>query len=180
MKLDSLATLYVEELRDLYNAESQILKALPKMAKAASSPDLRKGFQDHLQQTQGQVERLDQIFADLGVSSKGKTCEAMEGLLKEGAELLEAKAEPSVLDAALIAAAQRVEHYEIAGYGCVRTYAKLLGHSEATELLQQTLDEEKRTDEKLTELAVGSINSEAAEPEGNQAKKPSAQKRAKA
>jgi ferritin-like metal-binding protein YciE len=179
MKLDSLETLYVEELRDLYNAEQQILKALPKMAKAASS-HIQKGFQEHLQQTKGQVDRLDQIFADLGKSPKGKKCEAMEGLLKEGAELLEADAQPSVLDAALIAAAQRVEHYEIAGYGCVRTYAKLLGHSEATELLQQTLDEEKRTDEKLTELAVGSINTEAAESEGNQEKKPSAQKRARA
>lgn len=180
MKLDSLETLYVEELRDLYNAEQQILKALPKMAKAAASPNLQKGFQDHLQQTKDQVERLDQIFAGLGKSPKGKKCVAMEGLLKEGAELLEADAQPSVLDAALIAAAQRVEHYEMAGYGCVRTYAKLLGHSEATKLLQQTLDEEKRTDAKLTELAVGSINAEAAEPEGNQEKNPSAQKKARA
>lgn len=180
MKLDSLETLYVEELRDLYNAEQQILKALPKMAKAASSPNLRKGFQEHLQQTKDQVDRLDQIFADLGKSPKGKQCEAMEGLLKEAAELLEANAQPSVLDAALIAAAQRVEHYEIAGYGCVRTYAKLLGHSEATKLLQETLDEEKSTDEKLTELAVGSINTEAVEPEANPGKKPSAQKRARA
>jgi ferritin-like metal-binding protein YciE len=179
MKLDSLEELYVEELRDLYNAEHQILKALPKMAKAASSPDLEKGFQEHLQQTKGQVDRLDQIFADLGKSTKGKKCEAMEGLLKEGAELLEVDAEPSVLDAALIAAAQSVEHYEIAGYGCVRTYAKLLGHSEATKLLQQTLDEERRTDEKLTELAVGSINTEAVEPEGNQAKKSPAHKAAR-
>jgi ferritin-like metal-binding protein YciE len=158
MKLDSLETLFVEELRDLYNAEQQILKALPKMAKAASSPSLKKGFREHLEQTNSQVDRLDQIFADLGKSPKGKKCKAMEGLLKEGAELLEADAEPSVLNAALIAAAQRVEHYEIAGYGCVRTYAKLLEHSEATNLLQQTLDEEKQTDEKLTELAVGSIN----------------------
>ena len=170
MKLDSLETLYVEELRDLYNAEQQILKALPKMAKAASSSNLQKGFQEHLQQTKGQVQRLDQIFADLGRSPKGKKCEAMEGLLKEGAELLDAEAEPSVLDAALIAAAQRVEHYEIAGYGCVRTYAKLLGHGEATTLLQQTLDEEKSTDEKLTKLAVGSINTEAVEPENGSSK----------
>src|SRR6188508_1055270 len=145
MKLDSLETLLIEELRDLYNAERQILKALPKMAKAASSSNLQNGFQEHLRQTQTQVERLDKIFADLGKPSKGKKCEAMEGLLKEGAELLEADAEPAVLDAALIAAAQRVEHYEIAGYGCARTYAKLLGHSEATKLLQETLDEEKRT-----------------------------------
>jgi len=179
MKLDSLETLYVKELRDLYNAEHQILKALPKMAKAASSPNLQKGFQEHLQQTQGQVERLDQIFTELGKSPKGKKCEAMEGLLKEGAELLEADAEPSVLDAALIAAAQRVEHYEIAGYGCVRTYAKLLGHGEATQLLQQTLDEEKRTDEKLTELAMGSINTEAIEPETAPETKPKVQKTAR-
>ena len=178
MKLDSLETFYVEELRDLYNAEHQILKALPKMAKAASSPNLEKGFQEHLQQTKGQVDRLDQIFTALGKSSKGKKCKAMEGLLKEGAELLKADAEASVLDAALIAAAQRVEHYEMAGYGCVRTYAKLLGHNEATKLLQQTLDEEKRTDEKLTELAVGSINTEAIEPEANREKKPSARKTA--
>jgi len=179
MKLDSLEELYVEELRDLYNAEHQILKALPKMAKAASSPNLEKGFQEHLQQTKGHVERLDQIFGDLAKPPKGKKCEAMEGLLKEGAELLEADAQPSVLDAALIAAAQRVEHYEIAGYGCVRTYAKLLGHSEATKLLQQTLDEEKRTDEKLTELAVGSINTEAVESQGHQEKKSSAHKTAR-
>ena len=180
MKLDSLETLLIEELRDLYNAERQILKALPKMAKAASSPGLQKGFQEHLQQTQTQVERLDKIFTDLGESPKGKKCEAMEGLLKEGAELLEADAEPSVLDAALIAAAQRVEHYEIAGYGCARTYAKLLGHAEATQLLQQTLDEEKRTDVKLTELAVGSINTEAVDPEASSERKPSAQRRARA
>jgi len=180
MKLDSLETLLIEELRDLYNAERQILKALPKMARAASSPNLQKGFQEHLQQTQTQVERLDKIFTDLGASPKGKKCEAMEGLLKEGAELLEADAEPSVLDAALIAAAQRVEHYEIAGYGCARTYAKLLGHGEATKLLQQTLDEEKSTDVKLTELAVGSINTEAVDPEASQERKPSVQRRARA
>ena len=180
MKLDSLETLYVEELRDLYNAEQQILKALPKMAKAASSSNLQKGFQDHLQQTKAHVDRLDQIFADLGKSPKGKKCEAMEGLLKEGAELLDAEAEPSVLDAALIAAAQRVEHYEIAGYGCVRTYAELLGHGEATTLLQQSLDEEKSTDVKLTKLAVGSINTEAVEPENGSEKKSSTQKRARA
>jgi len=180
VKLDSLETLYVEELRDLYNAEQQILKALPKMAKAASSSNLQKGFQEHLQQTKEQVNSLDQIFADLGKSPKGKKCEAMEGLLKEGAELLDAQAEPSVLDAALIAAAQRVEHYEIAGYGCVRTYAKLLGHGEATTLLQQTLDEEKSTDEKLTKLAVGSINTEAVDPEEAPEKKSPTQKRARA
>jgi ferritin-like metal-binding protein YciE len=161
MKLDSLETLLLEEMRHLYNAERQILKALPKMANAASSPNLEKGFREHRQQTQAQVERLDRIFSDLRKSPKGKKCEAVEGLLKEGAELLEADAEPSVLDAALIAAAQRVEHNEIAGYGCARTYAKLLGHAEAAKLFQQTLNVEKRTDEKLTELAVGSINTEA-------------------
>ena len=171
MKLDSLETLYIEELRDLYNAEHQILKALPKMAKAASSPYLGKSFEEHLEQTKGQVDRLDQIFTALGEYPKGKKCKAMKGLLKEGAELFEADAHASVLDAALIAAAQRVKHYEMAGYGCVRAYANLLGHSEATKLLQQTLDEERETDEKLTELAVGSINTEAIEPEANQEKK---------
>ena len=123
---------------------------------------------------------MDKIFTNLGEAPKGKKCEAMEGLLKEGAELLEAEAEPSVLDAALIAAAQRVEHYEIARYGCARSYAKLLGYGDATRLLQQTLDEEKRTDEKLTELAVGSINTEAVDPEASPERKPSGQRRARA
>ena len=179
-KLNSLDDLLLHEMQDMYHAEKQLVKALPDVAEQATSPELKSALEEHLQQTKEQVNRLDQIFADLGKSPKGKKCEAMEGLLKEGAELLDAQAEPSVLDAALIAAAQRVEHYEIAGYGCVRTYAKLLGHGEATTLLQQTLDEEKSTDEKLTKLAVGSINTEAVDPDETPEKKSSTQKRARA
>src|SRR6266478_6893707 len=123
MKLGSLQELYVEELKDLYSAENQLLKALPKMAKVASSPELRTAFEDHLEQTRGQVERLERIFKKLDASPKGKKCKAMEGLIEEGKEVME-EAHPPVLDAALIAAAQRVEHYEMAGYGCVRTFAR--------------------------------------------------------
>jgi ferritin-like metal-binding protein YciE len=161
MKLDSLKALYIEELRDLYNAENQITKALPKMAKAATSPELKQAFEMHLEETQGQIGRLEQIFEALGESPKGKTCKAMQGLVEEGEEILKAKADPMVRDAALIAAAQRVEHYEIAGYGTVRTYAKLLKEQKAAKLLQATLDEEGATDEKLTSLAEGGINIEA-------------------
>jgi len=161
MKLDSLQKLYLEELRDLYSAENQILKALPKMAKAASTPQLQAAFQEHLEQTKGQVERLEQIFEALGKSPKGKTCAAMEGLVKEGEELMSQKAEPAVLDAGLIAAAQRVEHYEMAGYGTVRSYARLLKDEESARLLQQTLEEEEQTDKKLTQLAESTINIEA-------------------
>jgi len=161
MKLDSLKKLYVEELRDLYSAENQLVKALPKMAKAASSPQLRSGFEEHLEQTKGHVNRLEQIFEKLGESPKGKTCKAMEGLVAEGEELLKENADPSVLDAGLISAAQRVEHYEIAGYGTVRTYARLLKDEAAARLLQQTLDEEGETDKKLTRLAESGINVEA-------------------
>jgi len=161
MKLDSLKKLYVEELRDLYSAEKQIVKALPKMAKAASAPELRRAFEGHLQETEKQVERLETIFENLGATSRGKTCKGMEGLLEEGEELLKEKAEPEILDAALIAAAQRVEHYEMAGYGTVRTYARLLNETEAVGLLQETLDEEGETDKKLTQLAESLINPEA-------------------
>jgi ferritin-like metal-binding protein YciE len=160
MKLVSLHDLYVEQLRDLYSAETQLIKALPKMAKAASSKELRQGFQDHLEQTKTHAERLNQIFEKLDLSAKGKKCKAMAGLIEEGQEAIEEDAEPEVCDAGLIAAAQRVEHYEIAGYGCVRTYAELMGHDEAAELLQATLDEERSTDEKLTELSRN-INVEA-------------------
>jgi ferritin-like metal-binding protein YciE len=163
LKLHSLEDLFADELRDLYSAENMIVKALPKMAKAASSPELQHAFQEHLEQTNHQVERLEQIFEQLDLSSRGKKCKAMEGLLEEGKEILKAEAEPAVLDAALIGAAQRVEHYEIAGYGCARTYARLLGHEEAANLLQQTLDEESATDKKLTHLAETIINLEAAE-----------------
>src|SRR5262249_7095076 len=156
--------LFIEELRDLYDAEKRILKALPKMAKKADSEELANGFTEHLEQTKTHVNRLEQIFKELGKPLRGKKCEAMEGLLEEGKEMMEQDAEPSVKDAALIAAAQRVEHYEIAGYGCVRTWAQLLGHDNAAKLLQETLDEEKATDEKLSELAQ-EINVEANEEE---------------
>jgi ferritin-like metal-binding protein YciE len=165
MHLDSLRELYVDELKDLYSAENQLVKALPKMAKGATSAELRGGFLEHLEQTKVHVERLEQIFEALGMSPKGKKCKGMEGLIEEGKELLEEDAEPDVLDAGLISAAQRVEHYEMAGYGCVRTYARLLGEEEAAELLQQTLDEEGETDKKLTQLAEA-INVEAAEADG--------------
>ena len=161
MKLDSLQKLYVSELRDLYSAENQILKALPKMAKAASAPELKEGFQTHLNETKDQVARLERIFEKLGQSPKGKRCKAMEGLLEEGAELMKEDAEPEVLDAGLIAAAQRVEHYEMAGYGTVRTYARLLNETQAERLLQETLDEEAQTDKKLTDLAETLVNPKA-------------------
>jgi ferritin-like metal-binding protein YciE len=153
MKMESLQELFVKELQDLYSAENQITEALPKMAKAASSAELKAGFEQHLDQTKGQVKRLEQIFEQLGTSAKGDKCKGMEGLLKEGEELMDEDAEPEVLDAGLIAAAQKVEHYEIASYGTVRTYANLLGMSKAANLLEQTLNEEKETDSKLTDIA---------------------------
>jgi ferritin-like metal-binding protein YciE len=159
-----LHDLYVDELKDLYSAEHQLLKALPKMAKAASAPQLAKAFTDHLEETEGQVERLEKIFKKLDVSPKGKTCKAMEGLLEEGKEVMEEDADPMVMDAALIAAGQRVEHYEMAGYGCVRTFARLLGYEQAADLLQKTLDEEGAADKKLTKLAETVINVEAVSP----------------
>ena len=161
MEIDDLRKLYVDELKDLYSAEKQILQALPRMAKKVQSPDLRKAFEEHVEVTRKQVERLDRIFEGLGKSSRGKKCKGMEGLLEEGKEMMEEDMEPEVLDAALIAAAQRVEHYEIAGYGTVRTYAQLLGEDQAAKLLQQTLDEEGEADKKLTQLAESSINIEA-------------------
>jgi ferritin-like metal-binding protein YciE len=155
-----LKELYVDELKDLYNAETQLVKALPKMAKAASSEELRQGFEEHLEQTKGHVQRLEKIFQALGENPKGKKCMGMEGLVKEGGEVMEEDFEGAVMDAALIGAAQRVEHYEIAGYGTVCAFAQILGESEHVSLLKQTLDEEKDTDQKLTALA-GEINSEA-------------------
>jgi ferritin-like metal-binding protein YciE len=160
MKLQTLHDLYVAELRDLYSAENQILKALPRMAKKASSPDLKRAFEEHLEQTQGHVERLEEVFEKLDVKPRGKKCKAMEGLIEEGKEVMEEAGE-DVLDAALIAAAQKVEHYEMASYGCARTYARLLGDAEAADLLQQTLDEEGETDKRLTQLAESHINAEA-------------------
>ncbi len=161
MKIDSLETLLVEELKDIYNAENQLLKALPKMAKKATSAELKSGFEEHLEQTRGHIKRLEEVFEELGKTAKGKTCHAMKGLLEEGAEIMGEEMEPHVMDAALIAAAQKVEHYEFASYGTVRSWAELLGKDCACDLLQQTLDEEKETDEKLTELAESTINVEA-------------------
>jgi ferritin-like metal-binding protein YciE len=161
MKLDSLEKLYHEELRDVYNAENQLLKALPKMAKAAASEELREALQEHLEQTKGHVERLEEVFELLGQKPKGKTCEAMKGLIEEGSHILEEEGEASVLDAGIIAAAQKVEHYEIATYGTLRTWANLLGHEEAAELLQETLDEEGEADKRLNDLAEDIVNPEA-------------------
>jgi len=163
MKLESLHDVFVNELKDLYNAEGQLTKALPKMAKAASSEELRTAFENHLSETENQVERLEKIFKELDASPKGKKCKAMAGLIEEGKEIIEEDGEDAVKDAALIAAAQKVEHYEIASYGTVRTYAQLLGFDEAAELLQETLDEEAAADEKLTEIAQN-INVEAQSP----------------
>jgi ferritin-like metal-binding protein YciE len=162
MEMDSLRKLYVDELKDLYSAEKQILQALPRMAKKAKNAQLKQAFELHLEETQKQVERLDQVFEMLGKSPRGKKCKGMEGLLEEGKEMMQEEMEPEVMDAALIAAAQRVEHYEIAGYGTVRTYAQILGEDKHVKLLQQTLDEEGNTDKKLTQLAESSINVEAA------------------
>lgn len=166
MTENSLKELYLDELRDLYSAENQLLKALPKMAKAASSDELRQGFEDHLEQTQEHVSRLEEIFERLGEKPTGKKCVGMEGLIKEGSEIIEEEDfEGEVLDAALIGAAQRVEHYEMAAYGTVRDFAKLLGNDEDVSLLQETLDEEKETDQKLTDLSH-QINLEASEESG--------------
>jgi len=161
MKLDTLEKLYVEELRDIYNAENQLLKALPKMAKGASSPDLKDAFETHLRQTETHVERLEQIFSELDESPKGKTCHGMKGLIEEGSEILKEDGEESVLDAGIIVAAQKVEHYEMAAYGSVRTFARLLGQEKAAELLQTTLDEESETNESLNQLAETMVNPEA-------------------
>lgn len=169
MRKDSLRQLYIDELRDLYNAETQLVKALPKMAKASSNAELRQGFEEHLRQTSEQVSRLEQIFDMLGEKPTGKKCLGMEGLVKEGAETMREDYEGAVMDAAIIGAAQRVEHYEIAGYGTVRTFAELLGENEHVSLLEQNLDEEKQTDEKLTQLAQEiNSNSQASEVEDDE------------
>jgi len=160
MQENGLQRLYVEQLKDIYSAESQLLKALPKMAKAARSQDLRQGFEKHLEQTKGHVERLEQIFSSLDESPKGKKCMGMEGLIEEGDEVIQEESATEALDAGLIAAAQRVEHYEIAAYGSVHAFAELLGDDDSVSLLLQTLDEEKETDKKLTELSV-EINKQA-------------------
>jgi len=162
MKLETLRDLLVEHIQDLHSAESQIVKALPKLEKAATNPQLKQAFHKHLTQTEEHVRRLETIAKQLNVKVEGKKCKGMEGLLSEGAELIKEDIEPEVLDAGLIAAAQKVEHYEISGYGTARTYAKLLGESQSAQLLQKTLDEEAQTDESLTALAEKSINAQAA------------------
>ena len=161
MQENTLKQLYIEELRDIYDAENQLIKALPKMAAAATSQELRTGFEEHLEQTKGHAQRLEKIFSALDEKPTGKKCKAMQGLVSEGSEMIKEDFEGEVKDAGLISAAQRVEHYEIAAYGTVRTYASILGEEEAVSLLEKTLEEEKETDEKLTELAKG-INAEAA------------------
>jgi ferritin-like metal-binding protein YciE len=163
MALQSLEDLFLHDLKDLYNAENQILKALPRMAKKASAPELRRAFEQHLKQTEQQVRRLERIFDTLDEKAKGKTCKGMQGLIEEGKEMIGEDIEDDVLDAALIAAAQKVEHYEIAAYGTARTYAEMLGNDTAARLLQQTLDEEAETDKKLTQLAEQLVNVEAVE-----------------
>jgi ferritin-like metal-binding protein YciE len=161
MKIKTLQDLYVEQLHDLYSAETQLVDSLPKMAKAATNVQLKTAFTEHLAQTQVHVHRLEQIFTQLGEKTKGPTCKGMQGLIAEGEEMIKTKGDPAAIDAGLIAAAQRVEHYEMAGYGCVRTYAKQLGDQTSEKLLQQTLNEEGETDHKLTHLAEAVINLEA-------------------
>lgn len=161
MQLKTLRDLYVEQLKDLYSAETQLVKALPKMERAAAAPELKQAFQGHLAETERQVERLEQIFEGLGEKPGGHTCKGMQGLIAEGEEMIKMKGDPAAIDAGLIAAAQRVEHYEIAGYGCVRTYADLLGEQQGAKLLQQTLDEEGKTDKLLTRIAERVVNLEA-------------------
>ena len=154
MKVDNIEKLFVNELKDIYSAEKQITHALPKMAKAATAEELRTAFETHLKETQGQIQRLDRVFEILGKAGSGKTCQAMKGLLEEGSETMAETTEGEVRDAAMIAAAQRVEHYEIAAYGTVRSMADLLGQKEIAQLLQETLNEEGETDKKLTQIAV--------------------------
>jgi ferritin-like metal-binding protein YciE len=180
MEMETLQDLYVQELKDLYSAENQLVKAIPKMIKAASHRQLKAAFTDHLRKTQEHVRRLERVCKELGVSPRGKKCEGMEGLIKEGAGLIKEKPEPDVLDAGLIAAAQHVEHYEMAGYGCVRTFARLLGRADHAKLLQQTLDEEGEADKKLTALAERVINVEAESEGPASAKKAGGKKKAKA
>ena len=157
MKLDTLQDLFVEELHDLHSAEEQLVEALPKMAQAATNGDLREAFEHHLQETRDQLDRLNDIYGELGVSPSGQKCEAMEGLITEGDDLIKAQGDPSVKDAALIGAAQRVEHYEIAAYGTARELAKELGHEHAEELFDQTLDEESNADKLLNKIATGGL-----------------------
>ena len=162
--MKNLQELFVEQLKDVHSAERQLIKALPRMAKAATASALRKAFEDHLAVAREQVERLEAVFEEVGTRPGRKTCAAMEGLVQEGQELIEHSPPPEVLDAGLIAAAQRVEHYEIAAYGTLRSYAKTLGHKGAVKLLERTLKEEEATDKLLSELAEGGVNRDAVEP----------------
>ncbi len=166
MEMESLRDLFVDQLKDIYSAETQITKALPKLTKAASSTELQNAFRMHLDQTQNQIKRLDEIFNNLGKNPKGKKCKGMEGLIEEGADMMKEDATPEVMDAGLIAAAQRVEHYEISAYGTARAYARMLGDERSASLLNQTLEEESQTDEKLNQLAEGQINIKAQEKGG--------------
>jgi ferritin-like metal-binding protein YciE len=159
--MEKLKDLFIDEIKDLYNAEKQITKALPQMAKQASSEELKQAFEDHLKETEKQIGRLEQVFKELDIAPRGKKCEGIEGIISEGKEMMKEIDESSLLDAALISAAQKVEHYEIASYGTVRTYAEMLNMDKAVDLLQQTLDEESRANEKLTKLALSGINEEA-------------------
>ncbi|MGA2561236.1 MAG: ferritin-like domain-containing protein [Terracidiphilus sp.] len=163
MSVGSIEELFIDELKDLYSAEHQITKTLPKLVKAATTPELKKAFENHLKETEGQIERLDRVFEILGKSPRGKTCAGMKGVLEEGAEMLKETEEGSIRDAALISAAQRVEHYEMAGYGSVREYAKLLGQNEIAKLLEKTLEEEKAADSKLGQVAR-QVNPAALQP----------------
>jgi ferritin-like metal-binding protein YciE len=161
MAVKSVKDLLVDELRDLYHAEKQLVRALPKMAKKVKSDELRQAFELHLEETKGQVERLDQVFQQLDARASGKRCEAMEGLIEEAKEMMDEITTPEVLDAAMIAAAQKVEHYEIASYGSVCALAEALGQNEAAKLLEETLNEEKATDQKLNQIALTSVNQTA-------------------
>jgi ferritin-like metal-binding protein YciE len=163
MAIKNVQDLLLQELRDLYDAEKQLVRALPKMAKGASSEQLRQAFEEHLDETKGQVERLEQVFETLDKRSRGKPCEAMRGLVQEASEMMEEIKTPQVLDAALIAGAQKVEHYEIAAYGSVRALAEACGHQEAAQLLEETLEEEKAADEKLNQIALSEVNRTALE-----------------
>jgi ferritin-like metal-binding protein YciE len=165
MPKGSLQELLIDDLKDVFDAEKQITRALPKMVKKASSEELRAGLQAHLQQTEEQIERLVQAFQQLGVPAKGKKCPGMQGLIEEGSEHMQEHEKGPGLDAVIIASAQKVEHYEMAAYGTLRTWATQLGHTEVADLLEQTLEEEKATDEKLTQLAEGLVNPDAASAE---------------
>jgi ferritin-like metal-binding protein YciE len=158
MKIKSLRDVFVHELKDLYSAEKQLIQALPKMAKAAANEQLAAGFEEHLEQTKEHAHRLEKILKDLGETTRGDKCKAMEGLIEEGSKVMKEEGVPAIIDALLISAAQRVEHYEIAGYGSAHAFAEVLGEEEASKLLQETLDEETETDEKLTHLAESAVN----------------------